>query len=165
MGTLKIPSKHDKIGQLHGFETVKQEEQMKKQTLLMMLNFCGLWLFLFCASLGFSEEKQVLLTFKDGSTQCGAYTVKAAAYCKFMAGGEMCWQKADVKTAAAVDACEDRGGFGIASAQSVESTRKESSGPSAAWLAEDKRAREKNLKELKEYGNKRREFFKTGPRF
>lgn len=66
------------------------------------------------ASLAFSAE-DVLLTFKDGSTQCGAYSLKATAYCKFIGGGEVCWQKADIKKVQAVEECEDNAGFAVAS--------------------------------------------------
>ena len=65
-------------------------------------------------SLAFAEE--TILKFKDGSApMCGKYVEKGNQYCRNMSAGEMCWQKADVLSAKTVEACEDNGGFGVAS--------------------------------------------------
>ena len=49
----------------------------------------------------------VQLNFKDGSIMCGEYADKGSDYCKKMSGGEVCWQKSDIKSTAAVDECPD----------------------------------------------------------
>jgi len=49
----------------------------------------------------------VQLNFKDGSIMCGPYVDNGAAYCKKMSGGEVCWQKSDIKSTVKVDECPD----------------------------------------------------------
>ena len=49
----------------------------------------------------------VQLNFKDGSIMCGPYVDNGTAYCKKMSGGEVCWQKSDIKSTLKVDECPD----------------------------------------------------------
>lgn len=71
-------------------------------------------------SLAFAEE--TLLKFKDGSApMCGNYTEKGNQYCKSVGGGDVCWQKSDIKSVTKVEECEE-GGFSAGGAGSGSSS-------------------------------------------
>jgi hypothetical protein len=92
---------------------------MKKLTFAFVLILCT-------TSLAFAEE--LLLSFKDGSTICGSYSLRGNSYCKNMAAGEICWEKADIKTAKQVDDCENSGGFAASNSGATSAAGSSSKG-------------------------------------
>ncbi len=70
-----------------------------------------------------------MLTFKDGSTQCGDYYAKNGTYCRSVGGAEMCYEKAEIKKAVTVQECPEPGmegsGNSLAEHQPVYKTSKQ----------------------------------------